>query len=196
MSEPKKIILSDVKGSFVSCQRTTRKRPPIPVLWIWPIVLSFLDYWEHVPILSSQPFQSWFTAGELEAMRKLWVKSLTKSETDTCPFSSVTRMTVCGRLHCETGPAIVWSDGEKHWYWGGKKHRVGGPSSTYKSGGTEWRCMGKLHRVDGPAMEGVGGFCMWFLHGSMHRIGGPAAEYVNGDREWWENGKQIRIEKR
>lgn len=39
-------------------------------------------------------------------------------------------------FYCETGPAIIYSNGSKRWY----RH-------------------GKLHRLDGPAVEDVGDFC-------------------------------------
>jgi len=53
-----------------------------------------------------------------------------------------------GRYHREDGPAIVWLDGSKFWYFDGLCHRTDGPaverakSSTWPAS-KEWRIRGK-----------------------------------------------------
>ena len=58
-----------------------------------------------------------------------------------------------GKLHCEDGPAVVWSDGCLEWWHHGKRHREGGPAVTWADGTTFWYNDGVRHRIDGPATE-------------------------------------------
>ena len=76
-----------------------------------------------------------------------------------------------GEFHRESGPAVIHSDGCKHWY----KH-------------------GLLHRLDGPAVEYPNGTKLWFKDDNYHRVGGPACEYASGDESWYENGKLHRLD--
>lgn len=39
-----------------------------------------------------------------------------------------------GKLHCEDGPAIEYSDGSKAWYINGKRHRLDGPANKWGGG--------------------------------------------------------------
>lgn len=85
--------------------------PPITVLDLWPTILSFLDYWEHVHLLSSDLlFRSWFTEVEIETMRKLWVKALITKATDR---DGVERVYLCGRWHRGIGPVVKEEDGSR-----------------------------------------------------------------------------------
>jgi hypothetical protein len=36
-----------------------------------------------------------------------------------------------GKLHCLSGPAKVWDDGDREWYVEGKSHRIDGPAIEY-----------------------------------------------------------------
>jgi len=76
------------------------------------------------------------------------------------------------RLHCDDGPAIVWTNGIKEWYLDGLRHRN-----------------------DGPAVEYANGIKEWWINGSRHRIGGPAVTRGNEicDNQWWENGTRISL---
>ena len=65
----------------------------------------------------------------------------------------------------------VFSDGSRHWWLNGQRHREDGPASEYADGGKEW-----------------------FLNGELHREDGPAVEYENGIKEWWLNDKQMTEE--
>ena len=78
-----------------------------------------------------------------------------------------------GELHNETGPAVVWPNGDMEWYIHGKRHRSNGPALTMAVGHEEWYQNGKLHRVDGPAIVS-GPFDnntfhrRWFLYGKEY----------------------------
>ena len=48
-----------------------------------------------------------------------------------------------GRLHRETGPAAIWSDGSKFWFQNGLRHRTDGPAVEYASGDKVWYINGK-----------------------------------------------------
>ena len=50
-----------------------------------------------------------------------------------------------GRLHCEEGPAIEWSSGNKAWWQNGLRHRTDGPAIVYKDGNKEWWLNGKRY---------------------------------------------------
>jgi hypothetical protein len=39
-----------------------------------------------------------------------------------------------GQLHCETGPAIIYGDNVKEWWFEGQSHRLDGPAVTSPSG--------------------------------------------------------------
>jgi len=83
---------------------------------------------------------------------------------------------------------VVGSDGIKHWYLNGKRHREDGPAVESADGSKEWWLNGKLHREDGPAFEGSDGYRAWYLNGKRHREDGPAVEWANGSKEWYLNG--------
>ena len=68
--------------------------------------------------------------------------------------------------HREDGPAVEYTDGDKHWYINGKRHRE-----------------------DGPAIEFIDGAKFWYVDGKKHREDGPAGEYANGLKNYWYNDK-------
>jgi len=43
-----------------------------------------------------------------------------------------------GIIHRIGGPAIIWPDGEKHWYQNGKYHRTDGPAIIWDDGKEFW----------------------------------------------------------
>jgi hypothetical protein len=49
-----------------------------------------------------------------------------------------------GVKHREKGPAEIWNNGYKAWYFKGRKHRVEGPAVTYPDGREEWWVNGKM----------------------------------------------------
>ena len=164
-------------------------RPPLAVVVLWSVVLSYLDYWEHLPLLSSpSSFAGWFAAAQMEAIRRGWVRelSLTTKSVDS------KEVRICGKRHCETGPAVQYADGTKAWYLEGKRHRVGGPAVEYADGSKSWFLDGKQHRVDGPAVEYASGSKEWYLEDKRHRVDGPALEYF-GTKAWYLEGKLHRV---
>ena len=70
------------------------------------------------------------------------------------------------QYHCEHGPAVTWTNGDKYWY-----------------------LNGKCHRGDGPAFECANGDRVWFLDNKLHRQDGPAIEYADGDTAWYLDGR-------
>ena len=83
-----------------------------------------------------------------------------------------------GKLHCEHGPAIIYSDGTREWYIDGKLHREDGPAiinSKYK----EWYINGERHREDGPAIECSNGTKKWYINGKLQRTNDPTTEDNN-----------------
>src|ERR1700729_2711839 len=51
-----------------------------------------------------------------------------------------------GNFHCEDGPAVVYSNGKKVWYFNGNIHRTNGPAIEYSNGDKSWYLNGVLHR--------------------------------------------------
>ena len=72
-----------------------------------------------------------------------------------------------GKLHCEHGPAVEFTNGDKYWFQNGQYHCEHGPAFEYANGD---KC--------------------WYQNGKPHRLDGPAAEYVDGDKHWYIEGKQ------
>ncbi len=48
-----------------------------------------------------------------------------------------------GHLHRDDGPAIIWHDGEEHWFQDGKRHRDSGPAIVRKDGSVEYYIQGE-----------------------------------------------------
>lgn len=94
-----------------------------------------------------------------------------------------------GKYHCESGPAIAWSDGLEEWWLHGNRHREGGPAITGRQR-EEWWVDGRLHRTDGPARK-YPGYLAWWVNGRLHREGAPAKFYGGGEY-WFRNGQLHR----
>jgi hypothetical protein len=93
-----------------------------------------------------------------------------------------------GLLHREDGPAIEYSNGEKHWYKNNLRHRDDGPAIEYPNGAKYWYKNGLIHRDDGPAIEYENGTKKWLKNGQFHREDGPAIEYsFYLDQYWYED---------
>ena len=68
-------------------------------------------------------------------------------------------------------PAIIYNNGNKYWFWYGKKHRGG----------------------DQPAFVDSIGYKSWFWHGERHRENDlPAIEWETGKKEWYRHGLRYR----
>ena len=97
-----------------------------------------------------------------------------------------------GEFHSyDDKPAVVFHNGELHWYEYGKRHRDDGPAITHPSGYQVWYCNGKYHRDDGSAVIHYDGGQEWYRHGVIHRDDGPATIH-NGFAQWWINGVKIK----
>lgn len=91
-------------------------------------------------------------------------------------------------------PALEATDGEKQWWFHGKRHRENDkPAKEYPDGGKEWYYDDERHRGnDKPALEYPDGRKEWYRHGKPHRGRGQPA-YVHVDRkEWIVDGKKHR----
>ena len=63
---------------------------------------------------------------------------------------------------------VVYFDGTKRWFFGGKLHKIDGPAIEYANGTKFWYVDGKRHRLDGPAGERSDGTKFWFVDGKQH----------------------------
>ena len=53
-----------------------------------------------------------------------------------------------GITHRDDGPAIIWEDGEMHWYHHGKIHRIDGPAIIRRYDRNEWWWDGRQYSFD------------------------------------------------
>ena len=97
-----------------------------------------------------------------------------------------------GLRHRLDGPAVEYANGDKYWYKDGERHRENGPAIEYTDGGKIWLINDKPHRLDGPAKEYDDGSAEYWIDGLRHREDGPAIEYTNGDKEYWLDGKKVK----
>ena len=81
-------------------------------------------------------------------------------------------------------PAIERSNGDKEWWFLGKRHRTDGPAVEYSNGTKEWWADGVLHRSDGPAIiYSNGDREYWYLNQRHNNAGGPSIIY--GKKQYW-----------
>jgi len=85
----------------------------------------------------------------------------------------------------------VDDDGNKFWYFDGKRHRTDGPSIEWADGTKFWYFDDKLHRTDEPAIEWVNGSKHWYVDGKRHRADGPAIEHDDGTKFWYLDDKYL-----
>lgn len=97
-----------------------------------------------------------------------------------------------GILHRIGGPAIEFSNGEKHYYQDGILHREDGPAIEGTTQAKAYYFKGRLHREDGPAIINISGLNEWYLHGKRHRVDGPAVDHGDGYGIWYFNGLEHR----
>jgi len=62
----------------------------------------------------------------------------------------------------------VYSNGAKHWYLNGWRHREDGPAVEYSNGSKAWYLNGHLHREDGPAKDYSDGSKAWYLNNTEY----------------------------
>ena len=91
------------------------------------------------------------------------------------------------------GEMSAYSDGTKHWFKNGKRHRDNDkPAAIYTNGTKCWYKNGKCHRDnDKPAIIRSDGTKYWFKDGECHRDNDrPAITYANGSKYWYKNDKE------
>jgi hypothetical protein len=85
--------------------------------------------------------------------------------------------------HNPSGPAVIFPNGSKMWYFNGMLHREGGPAKELTSGVIEFWYKGK--------------FLKKFCHnsdGELHSFSGPSVEYKDGTKQWYIDGVQYTEE--
>jgi len=97
------------------------------------------------------------------------------------------------RHRLNNSPAVVFRNGDQHWFLNGKLHRMGDPAVILANGDQHWFQYNVQHRIDGPAMVLANGDQHWFLNGKLHRMGKPARIYASGLIEYWLNGKCCKV---
>lgn len=74
-----------------------------------------------------------------------------------------------GLLHRLDGPALIFPNGDAHWFKNGQLHRLDGPAVVYRSGCEEWWVHGERHRENGPAVIGLLTI-QWWINGVERQI--------------------------
>lgn len=114
---------------------------------ITAIILSYLDITEYLSCEKIHLFNS-LNVQSPEQILKLWLKN---SKCEKIFKHTYFEKKVNGKLHCEDGPAIEWTNGGKSWWVNDKKHRLDGPAVELY-GTKEWWVNGRKHRTNGPAI--------------------------------------------
>jgi hypothetical protein len=70
-----------------------------------------------------------------------------------------------GELHCDTGPAVIYRNGDMCWYRYGKIHRDCLPAIISANGDLSYHQDGQFHRIGGPAVILHTGEEFWYVHG-------------------------------
>lgn len=88
---------------------------------------------------------------------------------------------VAGMLHSlDDKPAVIYADGTRWWYRGGRVHREGAPAIIWGNGVEEWFQDDKRHRDDGPAVT--------------YPVADGVDPVMQGVRQWWAHGSMVREE--
>jgi len=97
---------------------------------------------------------------------------------------------ITGKMHSFFNqPAVICSDGARHWYHNGDRHRMINHASLLANGDREWWQYGKLHRDGAPAIVRVDGTHLWYQAGELHRDNGPAILRPDGHGCWIQHGE-------
>ena len=71
-------------------------------------------------------------------------------------------------LHRKDAPAIVFANGDQHWYSRGKLDRKGAPAIVCVNGEKHWYRKGLLHNLEGAAIEYTDGrMNVWAIDGNV-----------------------------
>ncbi|RTK93559.1 MAG: hypothetical protein EKK64_09885 [Neisseriaceae bacterium] len=123
------------------------------------------------------------------AEKTVWMGSLNlrkKIPTLSLPYTTFFRKFFTHRRN--DLPAVIYSNGDKEWWYLGMKHREKKPAVIRANGDQEW-----WHRDELIYIKYANGTKEWYLEGQLHREDAPAIEYANGDQEWWRFGKRHRV---
>ena len=70
-----------------------------------------------------------------------------------------------GQLDRDSGPAVIYANGEQQWYQNGQRHRTDGPAVILPNGEQQWYQNGRLHRTARPAIILPDGEQQWVIDG-------------------------------
>jgi len=96
-----------------------------------------------------------------------------------------------GKLHNESGPAIVYPNWSEEYYIHGERHNESGPAVVWPSGSKEYWIRGKLHNESGPAVVRSNGDKEYWIRGKLHNESGPAIVWSDGDKVYYLHGKKF-----
>ena len=84
------------------------------------------------------------------------------------------------------------SHGTKFWYVNDKLHSEDDrPAAEFTNGDKHWFQYGQRHRADGPAVSFINGQRHWYRNDVLHRIDGPALQCNDPPDYWYIDGIQI-----
>ena len=152
----------------------------------------------------------WYLNGR-KYLEKTFYKKLAEKPTEIDSYKNKIWKNNKGQYHREDSPAVIWSDGTKHWYLNGKRHREDGPAIEYSNGYKEWYIdglnyseeefnkkvseMNKSENKDQPTEIDFFKNKYWKNNnGELHREDGPAYEGADGSKSWYLNDKLHRID--
>jgi hypothetical protein len=104
-----------------------------------------------------------------------------------------------GDLHCESGPAIIYTNGDKYWFQNNMLHRLDGPAIEISNGTKIWGVRGQryteeeFNKIVSPHVDSDGVQTWSNNKMQLHRENGPAIIYPNSDMEWWVDGRRHRL---
>jgi len=103
-------------------------------------------------------------------------------------------------LHRKNNPAYVNFDKNNNltisgWFINGKLHRESGPAIVWKDGARKWYINGKLHRLNGPAVIWKNEIKKWLIVAEKPLLYRRSSIQRNNNKEYWINGQQLDIKK-
>ena len=95
-----------------------------------------------------------------------------------------------GSLHRADGPAVVFVNDYKEWYYKGVFVGEGDHPNPEL-----WARLTSVEANGGPLLNGcveyLDGVKRWYKDDQLHREDGPAVEWPDGDTDWWLNGRYL-----
>ncbi len=166
---------------------------------------------DDLPAVESEKSNQWFQHGLCHRdndkpaltcdLANVWFEHGKKQRKDGLPaIEAPTYKAWCENdvLHRDNDePAVIYENGQKEWWFHGRRHRSYGPAIIVPSGHTEYWVNGKRHRDDGPAVIAAQTFqtkyCLLFINNDDSEFMQQVLIDKSSDRvdEWWENGQKI-----